>query len=679
MRLPFYFSPLLTSLCWVSPLVSPPPVAVAATVTISEGASVLPVHAVADAQVVDVRSFATSSLPGQDSASIVPLLQSAEAVSDLEWLLMLLVTLTGGAITWGVGHYVRQQTWRRIEFLRQAVKEFEADPEIRNALKILDFEEYRDYSIFAGPTSARPVFSSSGGFAAAGKSLNSPRAHAHSISFRVNDTLLCNALADHDSRARMKQQLDYHQDHDALDPDALRRYQIETALRDWFNKMLNGLEHFGYFLESGMFSEKELRPWLNYWIKLIADPAYRRPGASKFYDALYSYIHHSGFSGVQKLFERFGYQILPSPYKDTDLVNLQPFSREAAGASVGTSEGNFSTHWALTLAKASHLAYQDKQFVAEVVSRWGATLLEHKARLAGPEAPMASPMDLLSKGAHSQGSHSKRSHSKRTQNDIIRHNFRYFNNRGRDTQAYLFRTDDFMVLAFRGSQEPQDWMTNFTTRLRNFTVRKNGVTGVSSYKGRVHTGFFLAWAIIEKSVLSQLQRWQCDLIEEGKRLPPLYITGHSLGGALATMATAALVDHGINVAGVYTFGQPRVGDRTFVSQLNLNTGGRVFRFVNNNDIVPHVPPPFSVWNPTRLYGHVGTAKYFDAKGLITANNKFLARLRDYGLGFVKGIFGAGFDIITDHNMAYYISHLDTALTEEREDKVAHKLEMGELP
>ncbi|MEM9087602.1 MAG: lipase family protein [Cyanobacteria bacterium P01_F01_bin.53] len=672
---------MLTSLCWASPLVSMPTSAVAATVTISEGASILPVHAVADAQVADVRSVAISSLLGQDSASIVPLLQSAESVSDLDWLLMLWVTLTGGAITWGVGHYVRQQTWRRIEFLRQAVKEFEADPEVHNALKILDFEEYRDYSILARTASARPTFSSSGGCGAggydsAGKSLNAYPANAQTISFRVDDTLLCNALADHDSRARMKQQLDYQQDHDALDPDALRQYQIETALRDWFNKMLNGLEHFGYFLESGTFSEKELRPWLNYWIKLIADPACRRPGASKFYDALYSYIHHSGFSGVQKLFERFGYQILPSPYKDADLVNLQPFSRETAGASVGASAGDFSTHWALILAKASHLAYQDKQFVAEVVSRWGATLLAHKARLVETEILMGE----RAQGPHSSKKlHSKKPHSKRTRNDIIRHNFRYFNNRGRDTQAYLFRTDDFMVLAFRGSQEPQDWMTNFTTRLRNFTVRKNGVTGVSSYKGRVHTGFFLAWAIIEKSVLSQIQRWQRELIEEGKRLPPLYITGHSLGGALATMATAALVDHGINVAGVYTFGQPRVGDRTFVSQLNLNTGGRVFRFVNNNDIVPHVPPPFSVWNPTRLYSHVGTAKYFDAKGLITANNKFLARLRDYSLGFVKGIFGAGFDIITDHNMAYYISHLDTALTEEREDMVAHKLEMGELP
>ena len=239
----------------------------------------------------------------------------------------------------------------------------------------------------------------------------------------------------------------------------------------------------------------------------------------------------------------------------------------------------------------------------------------------------------------------------------------------------MFRTERFMVLAFRGSQEPKDWLTNVTTQLRNFTIRKDGDTSLSSYKGRVHTGFFLAWAIIEKSVLAQIHRWQKDSIENGTTLPPLYITGHSLGGALATMAAAALSDNGIEVAGVYTFGQPRVGDRTFAQQLNQHTDGKVFRFVNNNDIVPHVPPPFSIWNPTRFYGHVGIAKYLDACGNIRSTNTLANRLISRGLGVVKGILGAGFDLISDHNMEYYISHLDTALKEEAEDKAAKMLDV----
>ncbi|MEO0768074.1 MAG: lipase family protein [Cyanobacteria bacterium J06649_4] len=578
--------------------------------------------------------------------AIAPASIANALIDSSPWLLAMGLLLTGGAVSWGIFHYVRQQNWQRIEFLRQAVREFEQDSDIRNALKILDFEEYRDYHL-KNPAYGKPV------------------------SFHVTDDLLCNALANHDERARQKHQIDYQQDHDTLDPEALRRYQIETALRDWFNKMLNGLEHFGYFLESGLFTEKELKPWLGYWIKLIGDPAYRRPGASRFYDALYSYIHHSGFFGVQKLFERFSYRILPSPYEDTDLVALNITNA-------------YDTRVALTLAKVSYLAYQDKQFVAEVVERWGQALVEQTSRAPQGAQPLSGQLlseQLLNEQLQNKKQKTRRRKRKKSQftkQSFVRHNFRYFNNRGRDTQAFIFRTEQFMVLAFRGSQEPKDWLTNVTTQLRNFTIRKDGVSTLSSYKGRVHTGFFLAWAIIEKSVLTQIERWRKECSDAGKTLPPLYITGHSLGGALATMATAALSDNGITVAGVYTYGQPRVGDRTFVNQLNTLTQGKVFRFINNNDIVPHVPPPFSIWNPTRLYGHVGMAKYFDGSGSIRANYKLASRLFDRLLGMGQALSGAGLDLISDHNMEYYISHLDTALREEREDQAAHMIEISDV-
>lgn len=76
----------------------------------------------------------------------------------------------------------------------------------------------------------------------------------------------------------------------------------------------------------------------------IGDPACRREGTSKFYDALYSYIHSYGFSGVQKLFERFGYRILPSPYKENGLTALKVTP-------------DYSTRLALSLAKIAYLSY----------------------------------------------------------------------------------------------------------------------------------------------------------------------------------------------------------------------------------------------------------------------------------------------------------------------------------
>ncbi len=600
-------------------------------------------------------------------------IQGAAAV-EMQWLIVIGLLLTGGTVSWGVFQDSRERKWQHIEFLHQAIREFEQDEEIHNALKILDFEEYRDYHL-SQPANTQP------------------------FSFRVTNDLLCNALASHDQRARAKQQIDHHQTNNNLDPAELRTYQIETTLRDWFNKMLNGLEHFGYFIESGLFTAKELEPWLNYWIKLIADPIYRRPGSSKVYDALYSYIHHSGFFGVQKLFERFGYRILPSPYQDSDLRSLSlalkpsrqsrhsPFSRLAP-----QPVSSFNTSIALVLAKAAYLAYQDKQFVAEVVERWGQALQQPSSSHTSPCAQLAlanaAPVEKTAKKAAEKaaeniaeeitekitGEATEFSDPSQPQKDsFVRQNFRYFNNRGRDTQAYMFRTDTFVVLAFRGSQEPKDWLTNVTTQLCSFTLRKGGVTTLSSYQGKVHTGFFLAWASIEDAVLAQIDRWRSEQSGQTPKLPPLYITGHSLGGALATMAAAALSDYGVDVAGVYTFGQPRVGDRTFTNQLNAHTHGKVFRFVNNNDIVPHVPPPFSIRNPTRLYGHVGAVKYFNAGGTIVIHSRHLSRLIDSSWGLLKGAIGAQLDLISDHKMEYYISHLDRALKEEAEEQATQML------
>lgn len=130
----------------------------------------------------------------------------------------------------------------------------------------------------------------------------------------------------------------------------------------------------------------------------------------------------------------------------------------------------------------------------------------------------------------------------------------------------------------------------------------------------------------------------------------------------------------MNVAGLYTFGQPRVGDRTFTRQLNNRLTGKVFRFINNNDVVPHVPPPFSVRNPTRLYAHLGTVKYFNSRGLLVTNFTGVSRTLDALIGLAKSVFEAGFDLITDHSMSYYISYLAKAVDEAEQDQEATQLE-----
>ena len=319
------------------------------------------------------------------------------------------VGLSAVALAYGVVTYKKYHQWQRIDFLRRATREFENDPGIAKALSILDFEEYRDYPLNTSQT----------------------RESADS-SFRVTSELLNKALSSSKARRKRKEKIERSASEADIEQSEIQDYYAETAVRDWFNQMLNGLEHFGYLVDSKVFGVREVKPWLNYWVRLIADETYRRNRDSRVYDKLYNYVYDHGFDGVKSLFEKFGYRIVRSPYNKEDFRRLGDVSQ-------------YDTKLALSLAKASRLIYQDMRYVTEISDLWGID---------------------------------------------IRRNFRYFNNKQRDTQAFIFRTDDCMVLSFRGSQEIRDWYTNFNTQLRNFTIRKAGKTKLSSYKGSVQTGFF---------------------------------------------------------------------------------------------------------------------------------------------------------------------------------------------
>jgi triacylglycerol lipase len=163
---------------------------------------------------------------------------------------------------------------------------------------------------------------------------------------------------------------------------------------------------------------------------------------------------------------------------------------------------------------------------------------------------------------------------------------RYFDNQG--TQAYLARSDQTCILAFRGTQPNmiRDWLSDLDAHQVNGPV------------GKVHEGFLCALHYIWLDVWKTLQK------ERGMR--SLWITGHSLGGALAVLATAKLrFEKAQPISGLYTFGQPRVGDFEFCSRFDQGFGSNTFRFVNFQDIVPRVP--LRLMN----YYDLGTFQYFN--------------------------------------------------------------------
>jgi triacylglycerol lipase len=150
--------------------------------------------------------------------------------------------------------------------------------------------------------------------------------------------------------------------------------------------------------------------------------------------------------------------------------------------------------------------------------------------------------------------------------------------RGFDTQGFVARQEDAVFVSFRGTEpiNVDDWLSDV-----NFHQRKLH----ASVPGLVHGGFALA--------LEEIMQPMLDAVVElsGGDRTRLFVTGHSMGGALAVLAAALLrFEAGRNVAAVYTYGQPRVGDPEFSSAFDTILGGVTFRYVNDLDIVPHVPP-----------------------------------------------------------------------------------------
>ena len=162
------------------------------------------------------------------------------------------------------------------------------------------------------------------------------------------------------------------------------------------------------------------------------------------------------------------------------------------------------------------------------------------------------------------------------------------------TAGFVVAGDDIIVVAFRGTHDDLDWRTNVNS---HWVVLQGGV--------RVHTGFFQAYWPIRDTLFATVQRY----LRTKPR--PVYVTGHSLGGALATMATAELANHEDAavrdaISACYTFGAPRVGDRTFDQYVKVP----LYRVTNGIDVVPVLPPFFLGYRTagdTRYFGEAGTA------------------------------------------------------------------------
>lgn len=154
------------------------------------------------------------------------------------------------------------------------------------------------------------------------------------------------------------------------------------------------------------------------------------------------------------------------------------------------------------------------------------------------------------------------------------------------TQALVLNRPDSILVVFRGTTY-EDIPADFKCRMKQTDF------------GTVHRGFLSYAKAAFFSLGICLEKW-------GPK--PLIFTGHSLGAAAAVIAAATCANKGYEIAAVYTFGCPRVGNGDFCEYANAAFGDVHYRHVNGHDGVPMLPP----W--LLGYQHCGHLVYFSMQG-----------------------------------------------------------------
>jgi triacylglycerol lipase len=162
------------------------------------------------------------------------------------------------------------------------------------------------------------------------------------------------------------------------------------------------------------------------------------------------------------------------------------------------------------------------------------------------------------------------------------------------TVGYVVAVDDVAVVVFRGTDDPGDWLANFDRSV------------AKTPDGPAFRGFYAA--------LSGLSPQVSELISKSEA-KSVWITGHSLGGALAVLCAYELARDGdVEVSGLMTFGQPMVARPALTDRIDELLPSRFVHFANNSDIVPRVAPSFS---------HCGSLVYYDGDVVRRSKPKML--------------------------------------------------------
>lgn len=201
------------------------------------------------------------------------------------------------------------------------------------------------------------------------------------------------------------------------------------------------------------------------------------------------------------------------------------------------------------------------------------------------------------------------------------------------TQGTLLEGPDKRVLVFRGTQldpsKPAEMCKDVRTDLKFRKVRWR--------YARVHRGFLAAYLSVKEELVAALKTTDQE--------KPLFIAGHSLGGALAKLAGMDVSRK--DIGAIYTFGAPKVGN----SKIDALIGAPLYQFIYAADVVPRVP--------LMLLGfrHAGDKRFISRGGAIYRGGSLRMALT-----FLLTATTRPSRLIRDHSLPHYESPIDRART-----------------
>lgn len=224
-----------------------------------------------------------------------------------------------------------------------------------------------------------------------------------------------------------------------------------------------------------------------------------------------------------------------------------------------------------------------------------------------------------------------------------------------NTQVYVATNADAIFCCFRGSEMPyvidgfKDW---FVTNANNLLVLPDGKAGsdfaAAGVGARFHRGFLEALDAMWAPFVAAVEE------EYTKAERPIWVCGHSLGGALALLAAWRMERNALPVQQVYTFGAPMVGNAAASAALEKTFRGRVYRFVDVNDIVPKLP---TISLTSNMYEHCPQEMALGAGAGVKLSTE-LAPGAEIPPAAVGGVWSAVMGQLESHFMNNYISKIE---------------------